>query len=57
MILGIMGQGHDVTRDREDAVEMIPPTIISDQGLKERRMNIRNPPRQKRGEMPLLKGS
>ena len=54
-ILGVTGQGHDVTRDREDAVEMIPLMIKSDQGLKEGRMNIRNPPRQKKGEMPLLK--
>ena len=54
-ILGVTGQGHDVARDPEDAVEMIPLMNKSDRGPREGRMNIRDPPRQKEGEMPLLK--
>ena len=49
--LGVKGQGHDATQDQEDVVEMIPLTITGHQGLKEGRMNIRGPPREKKREM------
>ena len=53
--LGVIGQGHDVARDREGVVEMIPLITIDDQDLKEGRRNVRSPPRpKKRRVIPMV---